>query len=281
MANKNFFFVFLVISVFLVLGCGQEDYEETYEVAKRLSQKGPLTDTEYVRHLETSDELLKQITSIKIRASNRQHYVLRNLLDHYENLEMWRKAASVAERLTQLQPTKEQWHVRLGRVHARLSQVDEDHIEPAQRAFRTALEINPDSVQANYGLGVLHGFHAGNPDKGRRFLRQAAYKSKVNAKTRPYVVEARFALGKLEFQQDKWEAAREAFEKILDLESISRESRFLALKNVGDVYRSRNSNDLAKKYYQRAYDIEPTDSAVRSRLRSLGVTVEDRFNRFE
>jgi len=263
------------------VGCGQEDYEETYEVAKQLSQKGPLTDTEYVRRLETSEDLLRQITSLKIRASDRQLYVLRQLLEHYENLRMWNKAQPVAERLTRLQPTKEEWHLRLGRIHATLARQDEDHIELAERAFRTVLEMDSDSVRANYGLGLLYGFHADKPKRGLKFLRRAAHETDVTVKNRPHVVDARFALGKLEFREGRTEPARKAFESILEMDSISKESRFLALKNVGDVYRSRNSTELAKVYYHKAYEIQPTDSSVRSRLRNMGVTVEDRFNRFE
>lgn len=273
--------VLMVMGVFLLAGCGEEPYERTYEVAKELSQKGPLTDTEYVRRLETSNELLEQITSLKIRASERQLYVLRRLLDHYDNLQMWNEALPVAERLTQLQPTKEEWHLRLGRIHATLVRQDDSHIEPAERAFRTVLEMNPNSVRANYGLGLLYAFHADEPKRGRKFLQRAANEIKVTVKNRPHVVDARFALGKLEFGEGRSEAAREAFESILEMSSISKESRFLALKNLGDVYRSRNSTELAKEYYHKAYQIQPTDSSVRSRLRNMGVTVEDRFNRFE
>jgi tetratricopeptide (TPR) repeat protein len=279
--SKKIGTISLIFFVIVLAGCGNEPYEETYQVAKKLSQKGPLTDTEYVRRLETSDELLEQIASLKLRASDRQHYVLRRSLNHYENLRMWNKALPVAEKLTRLQPTKEEWYIRLGRIHATLSRVEEGHIEPAVRAFETALEIDPESVRANYGLGMVYGFHADKPKQGRTYLRKAAYEIPVTVKNRPHVVDARFALGKLEFQEGRTGAAQEAFEKILEMESVSQESRFLALKNLGDVHRSRNAKELAKEYYHKAYDIQPTDSSVRSRLRQLGVTVEDRFNRFE
>lgn len=281
MLYKRTFAVLSCLFVVALTGCGESEYERTYRVAKELSQKGPLTDTEYVQRLETADELLEQVTSVKIRASERHLYVLQRLLGHYENLEMWNKAVPVAERLTRLQPTNEEWHRHLGRIHSTLSRTDESHVEPAERAFRTALELNPDSIRANYGLGLLYGFHADEVQRGRKFLRRAAYEQNVTVKNRPHVVDARFALGKLEFEKGETAAAQEAFESILEMESISREARFLALKNIGDVHRSRNATELAKQSYHKAYEIEPTDSQIRSRLRNLGVTVEDRFNRFE
>jgi tetratricopeptide (TPR) repeat protein len=278
---RRYLAVLVCLLVLVLSGCGESEYERTYRMAKELSQKGPLTDTEYVRRLETADELLEQVTAVKIRASERHLYVLQRLLDHYENLEMWNKAVPVAERLTRLQPTNENWYRHLGRIHSTLSQVDKSHIEPAERAFRTALELNPNSVRASSGLGLLYAFHAEEIEKGRKFLRRAAYDQKITVRNRPHVQDARFALGKLEFQNGRLSEAQEAFESILDMESIPKEARFLALQNLGDVHRSRGATELAKQFYHRAYEIEPTDSQIRSRLRNLGVTVEDRFNRFE
>jgi lipopolysaccharide biosynthesis regulator YciM len=270
--------IVLLLSIFLV-GCGETDYEKTYRVAKELSSKGSLTDTEYVRRLATSQELLEDIASIKIEASKRKLYVLEQLLDHYEKLDMWPEARKVADRLVELQPTNIEWYLHLGRIHSNLSKVDDSHIKPAERAFKTALEMDPNSIKANYGIGVLYGFRKGNIEQGRRYLEKAGYDNEMTVQNKPIIVDARFALGKLEYQNNNFRAARETFKSILDMTSISTSARAIANKNLGDVYRAMNSTDLAKQAYLRSYDLDPTNSQVRSRLRELGVEISDRFGR--
>lgn len=265
----------------LLTGCGENELQKNYELAKKLSNKGPLTDTGFVRRLETSEELLEQIARVKIKASKQHVYVLEKMLDNYENLKMWNKAAGVAEKLTSLQPGKLKWYIRLGRIHSHLSVRDESHIVQAERAFRTALELEPNSIRAHYGLGVLYGFRTDKIELAREHLKQASFDNKVTVKKRPYIMESRFAFGKFEYSQGNPARAVEPFKSILEMESIPTEARFLAHKNLGDVYKSMNSSELASQHYQKAYDIQPTNSEIRSRLRSLGVSVEDRYNRFE
>lgn len=272
----------LVSGVMLgVAGCGDNKFQEAYETAKTLSSNGDLTDTQAIKYYGTSQELLRQIAGLKIKAERRNLYVLRQLLGHYEDLEMWSQVVETADKLVGLQPTNKEWYIRKGRAHIQLSTVDSSHHEPAERAFRAALEIDPNSLKAHYGLGVLYGFHMDEGAKARRHLRKAAYETKVTVKNRPEVVDARFALGKFEYETGNLSAARKAFQSILGMESLTSESKFLAQKNLGDVYRRMGSTELAKQHYHQAYNINPVNSSVRDRLRSLGVEIEDRFNRFE
>jgi lipopolysaccharide biosynthesis regulator YciM len=271
----------LLFLVVLTAGCGQSDLERTYEVAKRLTDKGSLSDTQYVRHLETSEELLDQIAGITIKASQRRLYVLQQLVNHYENLKMWPKAVEVAKKLSELQPGNIEWYLHLGRFHSNMIASDRSHIEQAERAFRTALEIDPNSIQAHFGLGLLYGFHTDDLNRARQHLEKASYEIPVTVKNRPDVVDARFALGKLEYQEGNLDRARDVFRSILQLESISAQSRFQAHRNLGDVFMSMGVTEMAKQQYHEAYEIQPYNSAIRSKLRNLGVTVEDRYNRFE
>lgn len=274
-----------ILSVLCVLwtltGCGDNKFESAYETAQTLSADGSLTDTESIKYFKSSQELLRELAGIKIKAEQRNLYVLEKLLDRYQNLDMWPRAIETAEKLIQLQPTNAEWYIRKGRAHVQMSTVSESHHEPAERAFRTALEIDANSIRAHFGLGLLYGFHMDEVEKARRHLRKAAYEIPITVKNRPEVVDARFALGKLEFQNGRVNQAKEAFDSILNMESLSSESRFLAQKNLGDVYRRRGSTEMAKQHYHRAYEINPVDSTIRNRLRSLGVEVQDRFNRFE
>lgn len=270
-----------ILGLVVLSGCGDNKYQRAYETAKTLSSDGSLSDTEAVKYLESSEDVLQQLAGIKIKAQNRHLYVLEKLLERYENLKMWPKAIETADKLIDLQPTTIDWYIRKGRAHVRLSKVDESHYEPAERAFRAALELDSDSLRAHYGLGLLYGFHMDKIPRARRHLRQAAYETTITVKNRPEVVDARFALGKLEFQSERFDQAREAFDSILKLESISSESRFLAQKNLGDVARRTGSTELAKQHYHKAYDINPVDSSIRQRLRSLGVEIDDRFERFD
>lgn len=281
MPVKRFVSTFIILSLLALVGCGDSGYKDTYEVAKKLSNRGPLTDTEYVRRLETSEELLDQVAGIKIKAIQRKLYVLEKMLNQYENLKMWPKVIETAKKLVELQPSNIEWYLHQGRAHTNMAGVREESVEKAERSFRTALELEPDSIKAHYGLGILYGFHTGDIKLARRHLNKAANDVEITVKNRPEVVQARFALGKLEYQNGNSSPARETFKSILGMESISQEAKFLAQKNLGDVYRQMGSRELAKQHYHKAYELEPTDSQIRSRLRGLGVEVQDRFNRFE
>jgi lipopolysaccharide biosynthesis regulator YciM len=119
------------------------------------------------------------------------------------------------------------------------------------------------------------------PQEGRKQLQEITEKKTVRAKQIPIVVEARFALGKLEYQEGNYRAAVDVYRQIAEMNSIGSQSRFMAYKHLGRTYRTMGATEQARQMFQEAYQIQPTDSSIRNSLRELGVKVDDRYERFE
>jgi len=272
---------FCLASIVLLSACGQTSQERALETARELARNGSISDTEAIESLSASNQLLERLASVKIRASQEQVYVLRRLLERYKDQQMWPRASETVDQLIELQPTESRWHLEKGQIHSSWSQVDPDQVPVARRAYETVLELKPDSLSARYGLGILHGFRADNPNIARQYLREVANRQPITAKNRPMIRRGRFALGRLEFEQGNLSAAARQFQAVTEMESIAAEYHFLAHRNLGRTYRQMNDLDRARNHYQRAYEIQPTDGTVRRQLRELGVDVSDRYNRFE
>lgn len=284
--NSGRFLVPVLILVVLVgfVGCGDsrgERFERAYRLAQQLSSDGALSDTEVIRYSRVSRSLLERLARLKIKASEREVYVLERLLDSYQNLRMWPRAVEVADQLIRLQPTEPDWYQRKGQVLSQWSRVEPGRAEAAERAFQAALELDPQLLRARYGLGVLYAFRMDRTGEARRQLKRITDRKTVRAKQIPVVVEARFALGKLEFQQGNYRAAQDVYRTISEMGSIDSHSRFLAYKHRGQTYRQIGAPERARRMYQEAYQIQPTNSSVRNALRELGVTLDDRFEKFE
>jgi tetratricopeptide (TPR) repeat protein len=276
-----FMFIFLVTSGFLMSGCGQSRQEEALQTARTLMSTGGLSDTEAVRYLETSDELLERLASVKIRAQQNRLYVLEKLTNKYENMRMWPEAAESVDKLVRLQPTEIRWHLAEGRIHSQWSQVDSDHVETAEEAFRTALELDSDSLEAMYGLGVLLAFRAGEPSEGREYLARVADHTPVNVHNREIIKQARFALGRFYYEGGNAGEAVQEFQRIVEMESISPTSRVLAYRNLARSHIELGNRGRARDVLKSAYDLQPYNSQIRGMLRELGVDIDDRYNRFD
>lgn len=286
MTNHKFYFRFFPVALFLLLSvllsaCGQSPQEQALQTARQLSQTSSLNDTEAITSLSASNDLLERLASVKIKASQRQVYVLKKLLDRYKSQKMWPRAAEIVAQLIDLQPTESRWHLEKGQIYSNWAQVDPRHVEPARRGYQTALELSPDSLAARYGLGILYGFRGDQPERARQYFKQVTKHQPITAKNRPIIRRARFALGRLEFEQGNLRESARQFRSVTKMESIPSRYHFLAYRNLGQTYRAMNNLDRARKSYRQAYKIQPTDDTVRRRLRELGVDVSDRFNRYE
>lgn len=283
--NCKFYKVVLIsvcaCMIAVLTACGESRFEKAYQAAKTLSQNDNLSDTEAIKYLEKSEELLRKFTSVKIRAEKRHLYVLDKLLQHYESLQMWPKANRIVNRLIKFQPTKKEWYFTKGRINSQWAKLSEDRIELARRAFLTALEIDPEFLRAHYALGVLLAFRASEPSEARSHLKRVSKYRPRTAKNLTLVQDARFALGKLEYQQGNFAAAINTFRKIARMNGISDNSKVQAYVNMGDAALKTGNRDQAKRVFRKAYEIQPSNSTVRRALRDLDVELSDRFNKFE
>lgn len=262
--------------VLLLSGCGETRHEEALRTARTLMSTGGLSDTEAVQNLETSDQLLERLANVKVTARQDQLYVLEQMLERYEKLRMWSEAAETVDKLIRLQPTEISWRLAKGRIYSRWSQVNPEHVSTAREAFETALELNPDSLEAKYGLGVLLSFRTEDlRERGRSLLNDVANHTPVTVKNREIIKEARFALGRFHYEQGQVASASDYFRQITTMGNITPESRFMAHRNLGRTYLEMGDRNRAREQLRQAYELQPSDPEIRRMLTELGVELDD------
>jgi len=261
--------VLLLLLVFVVAGCGKTKHEKALEVAKRLTLTGSLSDTEAVKSLQQSEKLLNRLVRIKIDAAKWRIRSLRRLSEKYIEMGMLELASKELEKLIDLQPVQPRWYIMKGQLYSRWATVAEDKISKAERSFQTALELENDSLPARYGLGVLYAFQADRPQRGRQFLRELSFDQRVTNRTRTYVKKARFALSRLEFQQGNYRETVRILREITKMQTLNRDSRFMAYKNLGQVYEQLSAKEMAIQAYRKANDVYQYDNEVNKALERL------------
>ncbi len=254
----------------LMSGCGETEAERALRLAKELHQTNSLSDTEVIRNLQASERMLDRLVRVKIQAAEWRIRTLRRLIDRYMVRNMWPEAAREIEKLIELQPTNADWYFRKGQIYSQWARVEEEKAVEARQAFEVALQLEPDHLKARYGLGVVHAFRLENIEQGRRYLEQVGYETEEVVKKRETIKNARFALGRLEHQEGNFTAAVEALEAIVEMRGVSSDSRFFALKNIGQIYEETGSAGLAREYYLRANRLYGRDPEVNQALERLG-----------
>jgi tetratricopeptide (TPR) repeat protein len=263
------FYILLVVFVFTGAGCGETKHEKALEVAKRLTLTGSLSDTEAVESLQQSEKLLNRLVQIKIDAAKWRVRALRRLSEKYIEMGMFEPASKELEKLIDLQPVQPRWYIMKGQLYSRWATVAENKISEAERSFQMALELETNSLPARYGLGVLYAFQADKPQRGRQFLQELSFEQRVTNRTRTYVKKARFALSRLEFQQGNYRKAARILREITDMDTISRDTRFMAYKNLGKVYEQLSSKEMALQAYRQANQVYQHDNEVNKALKRL------------
>ncbi len=258
----------------LITACSQTSREKALQTAKDLASTGKLSDTEAIENLQTSRKLLQKLVEIKISAEEWNIYIIRRLVKHYRNQEMWPKAIREINKLTRLQPTEARWYLLKGRVYSQWSRVDESKMKPAVEALNVAIDLDPEMLEAKYSLALLRAFRQKKWELGRKLLRDIAYETEVTSNNRPMVRKARFALGKLEFERGNTRAAKQVYETITKMKRLPLDSKFLALKHLARCQKQLGARQLAANTYKKAAEIKPGNRSVREALRSLGVSGE-------
>lgn len=263
-------FLILPGLLYLAAGCGQTEAEKALQTAKTLTRNDPFSDTEVIRNLQKSERLLSRLVEVKVEAAEWKIFSLRKLINRYIEREMWPLAAREIQKLIELQPTAPEWYLQKGQIYSQWAKVEEDKSREAREAFETALQLDRELLKARYGLGIIHAFRLEEVEPGREYLEDVAYKDPPpDADRRETIKNARFALGRLEHREGNYSAAVEALSRVPEMQGISRDSKFYALKNIGQIYEESGSKDLARQYYLRANQLYD-DPKVTQALERLG-----------
>lgn len=261
--------VFLVFFVILTAGCGKTEHEQALEIAKQLTLTDRISDTEAVESLQASERLLDHLTQVKIDAARWRVHALRKLAERYMNMGMLELAEEELDKLIELQPVQERWHVMKGQLYSRWAIVDREKIPQAERSFQIALELDEKSLPGRYGLAVLYAFHANQKELGRKLLQEIAFEQKIITRTRPYVKQARFALARLEFEDGNYREAEKVLRETVEMTGLSRDSRFMGYKNLGQVYEHQGATEMAIQSYRQAHKFHEYDPEVNRALERL------------
>lgn len=123
-------------------------------------------------------------------------------------MEQYEAAQEIYERLLKMDNTDEEARERLRRTHLRqaFNAREAGETEEMERAYRAALEIDPEDAFTHYNLGCA--YMDGPPNRADK----AAASWLRAIELRPDYVEAHFDLAQLYFADGRYEAARPYFE---------------------------------------------------------------------
>ena len=145
--------------------------------------------------------------------------------------------------------------------------------ETSETFFRRALQDDPSSAEALYGLGSIYLQRQKTKEARESFERalklQASYPGTIS--------NAWNNLGILSAREGDAAAAIDFFQRALQIDP----AHFIALVNLGNAYRQQKEWGEAKKVLQRAFEVEPDDPEVNYSLGMVCAQLGDSERAYE
>ena len=145
--------------------------------------------------------------------------------------------------------------------------------ETSETFFRRALQDDPESAEALYGLGSVYLQQQKLKEARDSFERVV----KLQASYPGTIPNAWNNLGILSVREENTAAAIEFFKRALQID----QAHLIALLNLGNAYRQRKEFVEAKKTLQRAFDIGPDDPEVSYSLGMVCAQLEESDRAYE
>jgi tetratricopeptide (TPR) repeat protein len=145
--------------------------------------------------------------------------------------------------------------------------------ETSEIFFRRALQDDPDSAEALYGLGSVYL----QQQKLKEARDSFEHALKLRGSYPGTIPNAWNNLGILSAREGNVAAAIEFFERALQIDP----AHLIALLNLGNAYRQRKDWAEAKKTLQRAFDVGPDDPEVNYSLGMVCAQLEDSDRAYE
>jgi tetratricopeptide (TPR) repeat protein len=145
--------------------------------------------------------------------------------------------------------------------------------ETSEAFFRRAMQDDPASAEALYGLGSVY-LQQQKLKEARESFERAL---KLRASYPGTIPNAWNNLGILSAREGNTPAAIEFFQKALQIDP----AHLIALLNLGNAYRQRKNWGEAKKTLQRAFDIGPDDPEVNYSLGMVCAQLEESDRAYE
>ena len=228
---------------------------------------------------ERADELFVQAEE---KASDHfaTHY---NLGLYYQDLRNWGLALRHLARAIALRPSLAILHLNQGLVLVRLGRLRE-----ARRSLREAMDLDPGGAVGSQASDELSRIAVAPVDPmmdAREYFQKGADRIKANRadKAIPYLKEAVkisprywqawFYLGTCYRLQEKWEAAVEAFRRVVSIKDDQADAHNELSVSLGQLRRRKD----AVTHARRAHDLRPDDPGIISNL-GLALMEAGRFD---
>lgn len=208
----------------LLAGCERPD--PRLESLRQLEAAPP--DEDRIRELEALVEEYGEIVAERVDAAFRQADALKLLAQEYMRQELYGPALDALEEAITIQPRNQVLHYLagatagiLGTSQAR-SDVRRDFLERAERSYQIAIDIDPDYIDARYGLAVLYVFELGEPVRALPHLERVLERNKQHVPSLFVLARAHVELGNID---DALDAYERIIENAPDAESRQRAER--------------------------------------------------------
>ena len=145
--------------------------------------------------------------------------------------------------------------------------------ETSETFFRRALQDDPSSAEALYGLGSVYLQRQKTKEARESFERAL----KLQASYPGTIPNAWNNLGILSAREGEAAAAIDFFQRALQIDP----AHLIALVNLGNAYRQQKEWDEAKKVLQRAFEVEPDDPEVNYSLGMVCAQLDESDRAYE
>lgn len=216
---------FPFVLAMVVIGCERPD--PRLESLRQLEPAPPTEDR--IRELEALVEEYGEIVAERIEAAFQQADALKLLAQEYMRQELYGPALDALEEAITIQPRNQVLHYLagvaagyLGDAQAR-SDRRRDFLARAERSYQIAIDIDPNYIDARYGLAVLYVFELGEPVQALPHLNRVLERNEEH-------VPSLFVLGRAHVELGNIDDAINAYERIIET-APDAESRRRAERN--------------------------------------------------
>jgi tetratricopeptide (TPR) repeat protein len=228
---------------------------------------------EAIRYLELAASSRPQFTEAHL-----------NLAQAYAGVNQFEHAREQYESILDTDSEEIQAYIGLGMIYQKMGDLSN-----AEKHFQHAIEIAPSSEKARQSLASIY-LNQGNSSAAIRHLEKvtdddpqnyaalidlanayletglrgnqekakAIFESLSNNPIRAVVRDALSGLAMIELKQGNFDAARERFDEVLDLPGLSRGEQAQVHLNIGNAFLKQDQEQLARKSYQKAIDLDGT-----------------------
>ncbi len=158
----------------------------------------------------------------------------------YQRNRVWNDEISLWADVVQKSPNKARGYINLGAVYR-----EQNRLQEAIQAYKTALTLKPDIADTHYNLGIAYG-KLGQVDEAIQ-----AYKTALTLK--PDIVDAHYNLGLIYYKQGRLSEAIMALEKAVQIQP----DFALAHNILGNAYQMLNRLEESIQEYKTALNLRP------------------------